>query len=149
MTDMEKRMINGETAARTRILAIDDDFEMTELFKVTLEPDLFEVITTNSGPQGVEIARKSAFDVVIVDLSMPVMDGFEVCREVRKFSNVPILILSAINKPEVIVQALDDGADDYLIKPINRNVLIAHINKAVRRARNDCRAIQALQVYPL
>jgi two-component system KDP operon response regulator KdpE len=127
---------------RTKVLVIDDDREMTEFLKVVLEPQLFDVTTTNSGREGVELARQCDPDVVILDMSMPGMDGLTVCREVRKFSNVPILILSAINKPSIVVQALDEGADDYLVKPMKNDVLIAHVNKLVRRARIGPRTAQ-------
>ena len=125
-----------------KVLAIDDDIEMTELLRFILESDLFDITTTNSGLDGIKLIRKHRYDVVIVDLSMPIMDGFEVCKEIRKFSNIPILILSAIKKPEIIVQALDEGADDYLVKPITKDVLAAHLNKIVRRAGNGSYELQ-------
>ena len=68
---------------------------------------------------------------------MPDKDGFNVCKEIRKFSSVPIMILSAINKPGLIEQALDAGADEYLRKPVPTNILIARINTLVRRARAE------------
>lgn len=126
-----------------KVLAIDDDAEMTELLRFVLDPRHFKVNTTNSGKEGLELVRNCDFDVIIVDLSMPVMDGFEVCRQIRSFSNVPILILSAIKKPEIIAQALDDGADDYLVKPIDKDLLTAHINKIVRRTRQSSYEFQA------
>jgi DNA-binding response OmpR family regulator len=64
---------------------------------------------------------------------MPDMDGWEVCHEIRKFSQVGILMLSAINKPGMVTQALDEGADDYLLKPMPSGVLIAHLKKLIRR----------------
>ena len=118
-----------------KVLVIDDDREMAELLKMTLEHDTYEVITTNSGAQGAEMVRRTMPDVIIIDLTMPDIDSLQVCREVRKFSSVPILVSSAINKPEMIAQALDAGADDYLIKPIKISMLIAHLKKFARRAK--------------
>ena len=118
-----------------RILIIDDDWETTELFKILLEPNQFEVITANSGRQGIKLASEIHPDVIMIDLLMPEMNGLTVCDEVRKFSNVPILILTAISKPGTLSEALEHGADDYLIKPVKSSVLTAHLKRLVRRER--------------
>ena len=118
-----------------RILIIDDDWETTELFKILLEPNQFEVITANSGQQGIELVSETDPDVIMVDLLMPEMNGFTVCDEVRKFSSVPILVLTAISKPGTLSEALEHGADDYLIKPVKSSVLTAHLKRLVRRER--------------
>lgn len=118
----------------TRVLVVDDDNEMTDLLKVILEPHDFVVYAANAGPRGIELARQVKPDVIILDLLMPDMDGWEVCREIRRFSQVPILVLSAISKPGMAARALDEGADEYLIKPMNSSVLVAHIKKLARRA---------------
>lgn len=125
----------------TRVLVIDDDIEMTDLLKIILEPNLFEVLPAHSGTQGVEMARQINPDVIILDLLMPDLDGWQVCKEVRKFSQVPILILSAISKPGMAARALDEGADDYLPKPTTSSVLIAHLKKLARRARAEQEAV--------
>lgn len=121
----------------TRVLIVDDDSETTDLLKLILEPNAFEVVTATSGREGVDIARKLNPDVMIVDLLMPDVDGLKVCRQVRQFSSVPILVLSAVSKPGIVAQALDEGADDYLIKPIKNNVLVASLKKLTRRARAE------------
>jgi two-component system response regulator ResD len=72
-------------------------------------------------------------DVIILDLMMPGMDGWQVCSQIRTFSSVPILILSALHSPGLVASALDAGADDYLVKPVPSGVLIAHLNKLTRR----------------
>ncbi len=118
-----------------RILIIDDDWETTELFKILLEPHQFEVVTSNSGQEGIKLAAEIEPDVIMVDLLMPEMNGLTVCDEVRKFSNVPILMLTAISKPGTLSEALEHGADDYLIKPVKSSVLTAHLKKLVRRER--------------
>jgi two-component system KDP operon response regulator KdpE len=73
--------------------------------------------------------------VVILDLMMPGMNGWQVSKAIRAFSDVPILILSAIDSPGLVAEALDAGADDYLTKPVSSGTLIAHINKILRRSR--------------
>lgn len=120
-----------------KVLIIDDDLETTELFKILLDPNQFEVLTANSGKSGIKLAIESNPDVIMIDLFMPEMDGLTVCDEIRKFSNVPILILTAISKPSTLSEALEHGADDYLIKPIKSSVLIAHLRRLARRGRLD------------
>ena len=117
----------------TKILVIDDDVAITELMSMLLKTHGFEVITTNSGSDGVNIAREKNPGVILLDLMMPDLDGWQVCKAVRKFSNVPILVLSAINDPRMVASVLDAGADDFLVKPVPSGVLVAHIRKMIRR----------------
>lgn len=121
----------------TRVLVIDDDEELTEMLKLVLEPNAFEVFTANTGSKGIELVRLTDPDVLILDLLMPDMDGWDVCRTVREFSNVPILVLSALSKPGLVARALDEGADDILTKPMPISMLIAHLKKLARRARAE------------
>ncbi len=116
-----------------KVLAIDDDPAMTELLTMLLKTHGFEVITANNGRDGVKKVGEDSPNVVILDLMMPGMDGWQVCTEMRKFSNVPILIFSALDSPGMVASALDAGADDYLVKPVPSGVLIAHVNKLTRR----------------
>jgi two-component system response regulator MtrA len=117
----------------TKILVIDDDLAITELMSMLLKTHGFDVITTNSGADGVKLVREKNPNVVILDLMMPDMDGWQVSKAIRAFNNVPILILSAINDPAMVASVLDTGADDFLVKPVPSSVLVAHIRKMVRR----------------
>jgi DNA-binding response OmpR family regulator len=117
-----------------KILVIDDDIAMTELLKLLLLPTHSVVITANSGVEGLELAAKEFPEVFIIDIMMAEMDGWQVCEAIRKFSNAPILVLSALDNPGMVAKALDAGADDYLIKPVPSGILIAHINNLFRRA---------------
>jgi len=121
----------------TKVLVIDDDDAMVEMLKLILEPVLFDVVIANNSPLGIESTRKLLPDVVILNLLMPDMSGWEVCKSIRAFSQVPILVLSAISKPGMVAKALDEGADDYLIKPMTSSVLIAHVKRLARRARAE------------
>ena len=118
-----------------KVLAIDDDSAMTELLILLLRTRGFEVYTANSGEDGIKKMRELSPDVLILDLMMSGVDGWEVCSKVRKFSTTPILILSALDTPGMVASALDAGADDYLIKPVPTSVLIAHLHNLARRAR--------------
>ena len=130
-----------------KVLVIDDDREMTELLKMSLDQDYYEVLMTQSGPDGIELAHKEQPDVILVDLFIPDFDGLQVCRDIRKFSSVPILVLSAINKPELVAQALDAGADDFLIKPIKNSMLVANLKKIARRTNSGGYDIKSRSVF--
>ena len=117
----------------TRVLAIDDDPAMTDLLNLLLRAQGFDVITANNGEDGVRYIQERSPDLVMLDLMMKGMDGWAFCTEVRKFSRIPILVLSALDKPANVASALDAGADDYLIKPVPSGVLVAHINTLTRR----------------
>jgi len=117
----------------TKILVIDDDLAITELMSMLLKTHGFETLTTNTGVEGVKLVEEKRPSVVLLDLMMPDMDGWQVSKAIRLFSNVPILILSAINDPSMVASVLDAGADDFLVKPVPSSVLVAHIRKMVRR----------------
>ncbi len=119
---------------------------MTDLLKMVLEPRNFEVHTINSGANGVEMVLEIDPDAVIVDLLMPGKDGWQVCREIRAFSQMPILILSVLDKPGMVEHALDAGADEYLLKPVPTNVLTARLNTLIRRARAEKMAAASASV---
>lgn len=118
-----------------KILVIDDDEGMTELLSMVLSPESSQVITANTGPKGIEMAKAQSPDLIILDLMMPEMNGWSICQQIRKFSDVPILILSAIDSPGLVAKALDVGADDYLVKPVSSSTLLARLNQLSRRAK--------------
>jgi DNA-binding response OmpR family regulator len=121
----------------TKIYVIDDDNAVTDLLSVLLTSQGFEVWSTNSSTEGLTRIRENTPDLVILDLMMPEMDGWEICRAVRAFSEVPIIVLSALNDPSMVASVLDAGADDYLTKPTPSRVLVAHINRLVNRKSNS------------
>ena len=116
-----------------KILVIDDDLAITDLMSMLLKTHGFEVLTTNSGAEGIRLAQEKLPNVVLLDLMMPDLDGWQVSKAIRTFSNVPILILSAINDPSMVASVLDAGADDFLVKPVPSSVLVANIRKMVRQ----------------
>jgi DNA-binding response OmpR family regulator len=117
----------------TKIFVIDDDSAVTDLLSVLLNTQGFQVWVTNSSSEGLTQIREKAPDLVILDLMMPEIDGWEVCKAVRTFSDVPIIVLSALNDPSMVASVLDAGADDYLTKPTPSRVLVAHIKRLVDR----------------
>src|SRR6266545_7418469 len=123
-----------ESKMTIKLLVIDDDTAVTDLLSLLLRSQGFEVFATNNSTEGLNMIREIEPYLVVLDLMMPEMDGWEVCRSVRQFSQVPIIILSALNDPSMIASVLDAGADDYLTKPTPSRVLIAHINRLVNRS---------------
>ena len=119
------------------VLVIDNDVALTEIFKALLEPEAFEVFTAHQVEDGLEAIRRLNPDVIVLDLYMPDKDGWQICRDIRAFSKSPILILSVLNNPDAVAKALDEGADDYLIKPVPSGVLIAHLKNLIRRSRGE------------
>jgi len=119
----------------TKVLVIDDDPFLTKFLKDSLSQSSFEVFVSNSGTEGIKIIHQILPDVVVLDLMMPGMSGWEVCKAIRIFSQVPILILSAVVDHELVMQALDNGADDYIVKPVATNVLVSRLRRLTQQAR--------------
>ncbi|HEX6126163.1 MAG TPA: response regulator transcription factor [Pyrinomonadaceae bacterium] len=117
-----------------RIIVIDDEFQITRVLKRSLGAHRYDVRTASDGEAGLDLFRDFHPDLVITDLSMPGMGGIEVCREIRKTSTVPIVVLSVRGEEQVKVEALDAGADDYITKPFGMNELLARVRAALRRA---------------
>jgi DNA-binding response OmpR family regulator len=115
------------------ILVIDDDPSATKLLEKLLLMKGYRVITTNSASEGLEIAHRNSIDLVILDLLLPEMHGWDVCAEIKKISPLPILIISAIDSPDMISKTLNRGADDYLAKPVTVNILFARLENLMRR----------------
>ena len=128
----------------TKIFVIDDDSAVTDLLSVLLNTQGFQVWATNSSSEGLTQIREKKPDLVILDLMMPEMDGWEVCKAVRAFSDVPIIVLSALNDPSMVASVLDAGADDYLTKPTPSRVLVAHIKRLVDRKNSSVSVNQTL-----
>ena len=127
----------------TKILVIDDDTAVTDLLSVLLRSQGFDVTATNSSSDGLGYVRDHEPDMIILDLMMPEIDGWEVCRSVRAFSQVSIIVLSALNDPSMVASVLDAGADDYLTKPTPSRVLVAHINRLLSRNESSKQGLKS------
>ncbi|RLD05304.1 MAG: hypothetical protein DRI56_09920 [Chloroflexota bacterium] len=125
------------SSLKSKILIIDDDPTATELLEVLLASSDYHVITTYSGEKGLEIIHQNPPDLIILDLLMPGMDGWQTCLEIRKFSNIPIIIISVITSPEIIAKTLNLGADEYLTKPVSVSMLTACVENLIRRANTE------------
>jgi DNA-binding response OmpR family regulator len=115
------------------VLLIDDDVDLSMMLRTLLRGQDIQIRSVSSGDEGVRSVQDNPPDVVILDLLMPGMDGWQVCERIRSFSDVPILILSALGAPGSVARALDAGADDYLIKPVHASLLATRLRTLVRR----------------
>ena len=125
-------MANSE--ATKNILVVDDEPQITRVLKTSLSSFGYGIRTAADGEEALQLIHDWSPDLIITDLRMPNMDGLELCREVRKESQVPIIVLSVKGEESIKVQALDAGADDYVTKPFSMNELTARIRAALRRA---------------
>jgi len=112
---------------------VDDDPQFRRVLQVALVDRGFEVVEARSGEAALEQLRAYPLDLLLVDLNMPEMSGFELCREIRRGSEVPIIVLTVRDSEKDIIRALDIGADEYVIKPISMDELLARIRAALRR----------------
>ena len=129
-----------------RILVIDDEYQITRVLKRSLGAHRYDVRTAADGDSGLDLFRDFHPDLVITDLSMPEMNGIEVCRAIRKSSEIPIIVLSVRGEERVTVEALDAGADDYITKPFGMNELLARVRASLRRSPEESTASEVLEV---
>jgi two-component system, OmpR family, KDP operon response regulator KdpE len=124
-------------AASQRILVCDDEMQIRRALRVVLKDAGFEVIETADAKEALDAASVQPPDAAILDLLLPDGDGVEVTRSIRSWSEMPILVLSAVGEEEQKVRALEAGADDYVTKPFGPRELIARLKAALRRAGDD------------
>ena len=117
-----------------KILVIDDDTILSELVSYILKAEGFIPIIANDGQEGVAKFQSEKPDLVVLDVTMPKMDGFEVCQRIRRISDTPIIMLTAQGNEDHMVQGLDLGADDYVVKPFQLKPLMARVRANLRRA---------------
>ena len=118
-----------------KVLIIDDDEELCELVKEFLSTEDFEVVSVHDGESGLDEARSGNYDMAILDVMLPKMDGFDVLRNLRPDSNLPVLMLTARGDDMERITGLEIGADDYLPKPFNPRELLARIRAILRRVQ--------------
>jgi two-component system KDP operon response regulator KdpE len=122
-------------AEKKRILVVDDEPQITRVLRTSLAGSGYEVRTADDGHAGLRVAREWQPDLVITDISMPNMNGIELCRELRAESTLPIIVLSVKGEEKTKVEALDAGADDYVTKPVGMEELLARVRRNLARTR--------------
>jgi len=133
---------------RRRILVVDDEPQITRVLRTSLSSQGYDIRVANDGETALEIMKDWAPDLVITDLSMPNMDGLELCRRLRPKIQVPIIVLSVRGEERAKVQALDAGADDYVTKPFRLAELLARVRALLRRGTAEGSAALGVRIDP-
>jgi two-component system KDP operon response regulator KdpE len=135
--------VSEDFMQQRRILIVDDEAGLRELVRINLEHEGFAVLQAENGAQCLDMVHESQPDLIIMDVMMPEMDGWEACKKLREFSQVPVLMLTARVQSQDIVTGLDSGADDYLLKPFNMDELMARVRALLRRVPSPNRPVTA------
>ena len=128
-----------------KILVIEDEKNIQNIIKEFLESAKYEVNTADDGLEGINLIQNNNYDLVLLDIMMPKIDGFVVCEMIRKNSNVPIIILTALTDEESQLKGFDKLADDYITKPFSMPVVLKHIEEILRRTENINKKVDVLK----
>lgn len=126
--------MNSEKS-RFKILAVDDEQRMVRFIQLNLEQDGFQVVTAYNGKEALEQVRTQLPDLVLLDIMMPDINGFEVLKKIREVNNVPVIMLTAKGEEDDRIQGLELGADDYITKPFSPRELVSRIKAVLRRTK--------------
>lgn len=126
----------------TKILVVDDEPRYLRLMEANLVTEGLQVLKATNGQEAVDIVAEKHPDLVLLDVMMPVLDGFAACERIREFSNVPIIMVTARGSENDRVRGLDLGADDYIVKPFSATELLARVRAVLRRAQTSGSAFQ-------
>ncbi len=118
-----------------KILVVDDEPHMVKLVQANLQAAGYEVVSAMDGNQALEAAESEMPDLIILDIMLPGVDGYEVCRRIREYSAVPVLMLTARGSEMDLVRGFDVGADDYLVKPFSVNELLVRVRAVLKRSK--------------
>ncbi len=122
------------TAERRKILVVDDDEAVRNLVQRILEEAGYDVVTASDGQQALEKVSQPGLSLILLDIIMPGLDGFEVLERIRQYENIPVIMLSGIREVTTKIDTLTLGADDYIAKPFSKAVLLARIQAKLKRA---------------
>lgn len=130
---------------KDRVLVIEDDKSIRNFFRTVLEANNYDVLIATTGAEGYSMVTSQCPDVVILDLGLPDMDGMSILKNVRQWSSMPVLVVSARTHEKDKVAALDAGADDYITKPFGTSELLARVRTAIRHARATVLTAEGMQ----
>ncbi len=120
-----------------KVLVIDDDKNICEILKIYLTNEGYDVLFAYDGSEGINIAKEQQPNLILLDIMLPVISGWEVCKLIRQFTNVPIIMLTAMDTIENKIEGLNIGADDYVVKPFEPKEVIARVNAHIRRQESE------------
>ena len=123
------------SSRKVSVLVVDDDVRMLRMMQHILELEGYRVLTASNGESTLDIFDEETPDLVLLDIMMPIMDGYTVCQRIREFSQIPIIMVTAKGSDEEKVRGLDAGADDYIAKPFSSRELVARVRAVLRRTK--------------
>ena len=121
----------------SRLLVVDDEFRIRQIIRKYAEFEGYTVEEAVDGMQAIDVCREQNFDLIIMDVMMPELDGFSACKEIRKFSNTPIIMLSARGEEYDKIHGFELGTDDYVVKPFSPKELMMRVNAVIKRSSAD------------
>ena len=127
-------------AFMSRLLVVDDEYRIRQIIKKYAEFEGYEVEEAVDGMQAIELCHKQDFDLIIMDVMMPELDGFSACREIRKFKDTPIIMLSARGEEYDKIHGFELGSDDYVVKPFSPKELMMRVNAVIKRSSGGTKA---------
>ena len=131
----------------SKLLVVDDEFQIRQIIKKYAEFEGHTVEEAVDGMEAVEICRKNTYDLIIMDVMMPELDGFSACREIRKFTNTPVIMLSARGEEYDKIHGFELGSDDYVVKPFSPKELMMRVNAVIKRSNGQQDALKDVFSY--
>lgn len=131
----------------SKLLVVDDEFQIRQIIKKYAEFEGHTVEEAVDGMEAVEICRKNTYDLIIMDVMMPELDGFSACREIRKFTNTPVIMLSARGEEYDKIHGFELGSDDYVVKPFSPKELMMRVNAVIKRSNSQQDALKDVFTY--
>ncbi len=131
----------------SKLLVVDDEFQIRQIIKKYAEFEGHTVEEAVDGMEAVEICRKNTYDLIIMDVMMPELDGFSACREIRKFTNTPVIMLSARGEEYDKIHGFELGSDDYVVKPFSPKELMMRVNAVIKRSNGQKDALKDVFTY--
>ena len=131
----------------SKLLVVDDEFQIRQIIKKYAEFEGHTVEEAVDGMAAVEICRKNTYDLIIMDVMMPELDGFSACREIRKFTNTPVIMLSARGEEYDKIHGFELGSDDYVVKPFSPKELMMRVNAVIKRSNGQQDALKDVFTY--
>jgi len=132
-----------------KVLIVDDEIKILHLVEMYLTKNEYKVTAVNNGKAALKEIEREKFDIVVLDIMMPDMTGYQVCKKIRRHNNIPVIFLSSLQESDLIVKGLEYGGDDYITKPFDPNVLVAKVNAVLRRTKKDSVVLGSRLVEPL
>ena len=131
----------------SKLLVVDDEFQIRQIIKKYAEFEGHTVEEAVDGMEAVEICRKNTYDLIIMDVMMPELDGFSACKEIRKFTNTPVIMLSARGEEYDKIHGFELGSDDYVVKPFSPKELMMRVNAVIKRSNGQQDALKDVFTY--